>query len=73
MATGYNYPHGKKILATKGFFNLAERDIKRTNYPKVKPSKSNIVMGHNFLGAQMINHWNKIPMEMVGFPSQWPG
>lgn len=73
MATGYNYPHGEKILATKGIFNLAERDIKRTNYQKVKPSKSNIVMGHNFLGAQMINHWNKIPREAVGSPSQWSG
>lgn len=69
MATGYNYPHGEKILATKVIFNLAERDITRTNYRKVKPSKSNVVMGHNFVGAQMINHWNKIPREMVGSPS----
>lgn len=69
MATGYNYPHGEKILATKGIFNLAVRDIKRTDYQKAKPRKSNIVMGHNFLRAQMINHWNKIPRETVISPS----
>jgi len=69
VATGYNYPHGEKIPATEEIFNLAEKDITRTNYQKVKHSKSNVVMGHNFLGAQMINHWNNIPREMVGSPS----
>lgn len=51
LATEYNYPHGEKIPATKGIFNLAERHITRTNYQKVKPSKSNVAMGHNFIGA----------------------
>ena len=44
------------MLATEGIFNLAERDITRTNYPKVKSSKSSIALGHSFLGAQTINH-----------------
>lgn len=69
MATEYNCPHGEEIQATKGIFNLSESHITRTNYQKVKPSKSNVVMGHNFIGAQMINHWNKTPRETVGCPS----
>lgn len=67
MATEYNYPHGEKILATKGIFNLAKRDIKRTNYQKVNPSKSKGVMGHKFLGAQMINDWKKNTKGNSGF------
>jgi len=51
------------MLATEGIFNLAERDITRTNYPKVKSSKSSIALGHSFLGAQTINHCNKSSQE----------
>lgn len=69
LITVYKCLRVEKILATNGLLHLAGTVRTRTNGWELKPDILKLEIRHRFYTVRLINYWNKLPREVMHFPS----